>query len=367
VNVVAGNAQLRYSSDDQPGITRQRRGSGFVYLLPDGKPLKDEQTLQRIRKLAIPPAYRDVWICPAPQGHIQATGRDARGRKQYRYHALWREVRDADKFRRMLAFGRALPQIHKRVAAHSRLPGMPREKVLAAVVRLLESTLIRVGNEQYVRENRSYGLTTLRERHVDLKGNVIRFEFRGKHGIVHHVAVADPLAADVVRRCLELPGQELFQYLDDTGARRLVSSSDVNDYLREVSGEDFSAKDFRTWYATSRALEALATRSFTSARDAKAQLMEVICEISSRLGNTPTMCRKCYVHPGVVDAFLNGELSRMVTGSRRASPRVRLLHVLKRISTPLTARSGKARSARVPFANAHHHGSRSTSSVAQLR
>jgi DNA topoisomerase-1 len=331
--VSPGSVSLRYSTDERPGIRRRRCGGGFIYVLPDGRRLKDGEAIARIRRLAIPPAYQDVWICPLQDGHLQATGRDARGRKQYRYHPLWREVRDADKFRRMAAFGQALPRIHRRVAADSRLPQLSREKILATVVRLLESTLIRVGNEQYVKENRSYGLTTLRERHVEVKGDLIQFDFRGKHGLAHRVAVSDPRAAAVVRSCLELPGQELFQYLDESGQPKVVTSSDVNDYLQEIAGEEFSAKDFRTWYATSRALEVLAGRSFESMREAKSQLMELLVQISRRLGNTPTMCRKCYVHPGVVDAFLAGELAGEKVGRRGRSARQRLLQLLRKLSS----------------------------------
>jgi DNA topoisomerase-1 len=273
-----------------------------------------------------------VWICRDPQGHLQATGVDARGRKQYRYHAKWREVRDTHKFERMSAFGRALPRMHRRIAHNLKLPGMPREKVLATLVRLLESTLIRVGNVEYARTNHSYGLTTLRNRHVKLNGNVVRFRFRGKHGIQHEVEVEDPRAAKVVKGCLDLPGQELFEYVDDDGTVHNVGSSDVNDYLREITGDSFTAKDFRTWHATSDVLEALAGQHFESAREAKDKLKQVLQSVAERLGNTPAMCRKCYVNPVVLDAFLAGELRQ--NGLRGGSNgRVRLLHVLTRTST----------------------------------
>jgi DNA topoisomerase-1 len=327
---IASCDDLRYSTDAEPGIVRRRAGSGFVYTMPGGRRVTDEATLQRIRKLAIPPAYRDVWICRDAQGHIQAIGIDARGRKQYRYHPRWREVRDAHKFERMMAFGRALPRIHRRITRDLKQPGMSREKVLATLVRLLESTLIRVGNEEYARDNRSYGLTTLRNRHVKLNGSVMHFRFRGKHGIVHEIRIDDPRAAKVVRGCLDLPGQELFAYVDEKGEVRDVGSSDVNQYLQEITGEAFTAKDFRTWHATSEALEALAGQGFGNAREAKEKMKEVLQAIAGRLGNTPAMCRKCYVNPVVFDAFLAGELRE--TELRGGGERVRLLQMLT--STP---------------------------------
>jgi DNA topoisomerase-1 len=314
--------------------------------MPNGRRVNDSATLERIRKLAVPPAYTKVWICPDPQGHLQATGLDARGRKQYRYHAKWREVRDTHKFERMMEFGKTLPRIHRRVARDLKLAGMPREKVLATLVRLLESTLIRVGNVEYARTNHSYGLTTLRNHHVKLKGNVVRFRFRGKHGIQHEVKVEDPRAAKVVRGCLDLPGQELFEYLDEDGEVRDVGSSDVNEYLREVSGESFTAKDFRTWHATSEALEALAGQPFNNAREAKEKLKQVLQAVANRLGNTPTMCRKCYINPVVVDAFLAGEL-RQNTLRSGVNQRVRLLQLLSHtpagvgFARALRKRSGK--------------------------
>jgi DNA topoisomerase-1 len=329
---------LCYSSDAQPGIRRRKAGSGFYYVLPNGRRVTDAATLARIRKLAVPPAYRDVWICMEAAGHLQATGIDARGRKQYRYHPRWRMVRDAHKFERMLAFGRALPRIRRRLAHDLKLPGMPRERVLAAVVRLLERTLIRVGNEEYARANRSYGLTTLRNRHVAVNGSVVRFTFRGKHGIRHAIEVEAPRAAKVIRRCLELPGQDLFEYIDATGAVRDVGSSDVNAYLKDITGEDFTAKDFRTWFATSAALQSLVGRPFGTAKEARATLKAVLETIAKRLGNTPTMCRKCYINPIVVDAFLAGDLrERPVSG---AGARVQLLQLLAR--TPQGAGFGRA-------------------------
>jgi DNA topoisomerase-1 len=321
--------ELRYSNDSEPGIKRRRAGTGFFYVMPNGRRVSDPAMLERIRKLAIPPAYRDVWICRDAQGHIQATGIDARGRKQYRYHPKWREIRDAHKFERMMDFGKALPRIHRRVARDLKLPGMRREKVLATLVQLLESTLIRVGNDEYARDNKSYGLTTLRNRHVKVKGNVVHFRFRGKHGIEHEVEIEDPRAAKVIRGCLDLPGQELFEYEDENGVVRDVGSSDVNQYLREIAGEAFTAKDFRTWHATSQALESLAGHRFTNAREAKQKMKEVLQGVADKLGNTPTMCRKCYINPVVIDAFLAGELRENALKGG-GTERVRLLQILTR-------------------------------------
>ena len=329
---IASCDDLRYSSDSEAGISRRRAGSGFYYVMPNGQRLTDEATLARIRKLAIPPAYRDVWICRDARGHLQATGIDARGRKQYRYHERWRSVRDEHKFERMMGFGRVLPRIHKRIARDLRLRGMPREKVLATVVRLLEQTLIRVGNHEYARTNKSYGLTTLKNRHVNLKGDRMRFSFRGKHGIQHDVEIADPRLAKVLRGCLDLPGQELFQYVDENGTVRDVTSSDVNEYLREITGEPYTAKDFRTWHATSEVLERLAGEHFSTVKESKEKLKQVLQTVAKRLGNTPTMCRKCYVNPVVIDAFLAGEL-RSVALRGGGSERVRLLHLLTRTPT----------------------------------
>lgn len=328
---INGCRDLHFSTDAEPGLTRRRFGLGFVYLHPDGRRVTDAASLERIRKLAIPPAYRDVWICSDPCGHLQATGIDARGRKQYRYHTRWRSVRDAHKFRRMLEFGRALPRMRRRIARDLKRSGMPREKVLATVVRLLETTLIRIGNREYARANGSFGLTTLRNRHVDVSGCVVRFTFRGKHGIRHEAKVEDPRLARVVRRCLELPGQELFAYIDDDGVARDVGSSDVNAYLREIAGDLFTAKDFRTWYATSAALEALSGVQFGSASEARKTLQTALRSVADRLGNTPTMCRKCYINPVVIDAFMAGALRDNRVGDS-TNERVRLLHFLTRNS-----------------------------------
>jgi len=326
---IASCDELRFSSDSEPGITRRRAGSGFFYVGLTGRRVADQAVLARIRKLAIPPAYRDVWICRDVSGHLQATGIDARGRKQYRYHERWRSVRDAHKFERMMAFGRALPRLRRRISRDLKLPGMPRDKVLATIVRLLERTLIRVGNEEYARSNHSYGLTTLRNRHVGVKGNVARFSFRGKHGIKHEVAVEDPRVSAVLRKCLDLPGQELFEYVDEDGTVRDVGSSDVNEYLKSIAGEDFTAKDFRTWYATTSVLESLAGRPFNTVRESKEAVQRALRAVADKLANTPAMCRKCYVNPVVVDAFMAGEL-REVTLKGGGDGRVRLLHLLTR-------------------------------------
>jgi DNA topoisomerase-1 len=302
-------AGLRYVSDALPGLRRKRAGKGFSYIGLDGKPLRDEQVLERIRKLGIPPAWTDVWICPNPNGHIQATGRDARGRKQYRYHERWRQVRDENKYGRMIAFARALPQLRARVAEHLALPGLPREKVLATIVRLLESTLIRIGNAEYARSNKSFGLTTLRDQHVDISGSNIRFTFRGKSGKEHAIDVRDRHLARIVRRCRDIPGYELFQYLDEQGQRVDVTSDDVNGYLREISDQDFTAKDFRTWGGTIEMAQLLRELGpATSETDGKQKVTQAIKGVAERLGNTPTICRKCYVHPAVVEAYLDGSL-----------------------------------------------------------
>jgi DNA topoisomerase-1 len=301
----AHEAGLRYVSDERPGITRRRAGTAFRYLRPDGTPVRDEPTLRRIKRLAIPPAWTDVWITTDPRGHLQATGRDAKGRKQYRYHARWRAVRDATKYERMLAFGAALPTIRARVDKDLSRPGLPREKVLATVVRLLEATLIRVGNEEYARENRSYGLTTLRNRHVTITGTELRFELRGKSGKQHRISVRDRRLAGLLRRLQELPGQELFQYLDEDGARHAIDSDDVNGYLRETTGQDFSAKDFRTWAGT--VLCAVALREVAacaSETEARRNVTQVVKQVAQQLGNTPAVCRACYIHPAVIEAYV---------------------------------------------------------------
>ncbi|MBV8093270.1 MAG: DNA topoisomerase IB [Acetobacteraceae bacterium] len=305
----AKEAGLRYVSDRQPGIRRERTPEGFVYRNPDGSPVADEKTLERIKKLAIPPAYEQVWICRIPNGHLQAVGRDARGRKQYRYHARWRAVRDENKYEKMLAFGRLLPNIRARVQEDIGRPGLPREKVLAAIVRLLETTLARVGNEEYARANRSFGLTTLRNRHVKVAGSHIIFDFKGKHGIKHHIDLADRKLARIVRRCMDIPGQDLFQYIGEDGEPHGIGSEDVNAYLRDISGEEITAKDFRTWAATK--LAALALReleAFDNQAKAKKNVVRAVEAVAKMLGNTPAICRKCYIHPAIFDGYLDGSL-----------------------------------------------------------
>ena len=303
----AEEARLRYVSDDQPGYTRKAKGDEFEYFDTEGKPIRDEQRLLRIKRLAIPPAYTDVWICPSPNGHIQATGRDARGRKQYRYHERWREVRDESKYEKMIAFGDALPKLRKRMEADLALPGLPRNKVLATVVQLLQRTFIRIGNEEYARENKSFGLTTMKNHHVDVKGSKVRFRFRGKSGKKHEVGMQDRRIARIVSKMQDLPGQDLFQYVGDDGEVRDVTSEDVNDYLREITGEDFTAKDFRTWAGTVLTAMALNTvGAFETKKQAKANIKDAIGAVAKILGNTPAICRKCYVHPAVLESYLDG-------------------------------------------------------------
>lgn len=297
---------LRHVSDTAPGLRRRRAGKNWRIRDADGRPVTDAPTLARIRALAIPPAWTDVWICPLPHGHIQATGRDARGRKQYRYHDRWRLVRDADKFARLPAFGRALPRIRRRVAADLRRQGLVREKILAAMVRLLETTLIRVGNEEYARTNRSYGLTTLRARHAMVRGGEIRLRFNGKSGRVHRIDLLDPSLARLVRGLRELPGQELFHYIAPDGDVRLIDSEAVNTYLREAGGEEFSAKDFRTWAGTLLAAGHLAASALDETRPRKASVVNAVKAVAERLRNTPAVCRRSYIHPAVIQAYLKG-------------------------------------------------------------
>ena len=300
---------LRYVTDQMPGIRRERSGAGFRFRYATGELVQDAAVLQRIKSLVIPPAWQEVWICPDPCGHLQATGRDQRWRKQSRYHPRWRETRDETKYARMIQFAKVLPRIRKRVRRDLRLRGLPRDKVLATVVRLLEVSLIRVGNEEYARENDSFGLTTMRDRHVDVRGSTLRFHFRGKSGKWHNVDIEDAGLAKVVRRCQDLPGQELFQFVSDEGQRQAVISEDVNQYLREISGEDFTAKDFRTWAGTVLAALALSQfEQFDSQTRAKKNLVQAIEAVAERLGNTPAVCRKCYVHPEIISAYLDGTL-----------------------------------------------------------
>jgi DNA topoisomerase-1 len=318
----AKDAGLRHTTDADPGIRRLRRGRGFVYVGPRGRPVRDRATLARIRSLAVPPAWEDVWICPDPRGHLQATGRDARGRKQARYHPRWREVRDAVKFDRMVAFGRALPALRARVARDVAAEDVSPRCVVATIVRLLETTLIRVGNDEYARENRSYGLTTLRDGHVAPSGRGLRLRFAGKGGKPHEVEVTDARAARVVRECRDLPGQRLFQWVDDQGRRHAVSSEDVNAYLREATGEDFTAKDFRTWAGTVLALQALAgappPKGVTATRRA---INAAVDSVAERLRNTRAVCRRSYVHPAVIRACEERRLARAIAECSARGPR----------------------------------------------
>jgi DNA topoisomerase-1 len=306
----AAAAGLRYVSDEGPGIRRARAGTAFSYIAPDGQRIRDRGVIQRIKSLAIPPAWTDVWICPDAHGHLQATGRDARRRKQYRYHPRWRTVRDAAKYERLAALAEALPRIREQVERDMRQRGIPMTKVLAAVIKLLEATSIRVGNEEYRRLNRSFGLTTLQDRHARFEGRAVRFEFKGKSGRQHSVRLADKRLARIVKQCQDIPGQELFQYLDEDGRRHAIGSSDVNDYLREISGNDFTAKDFRTWNGTVLAMRYLKLCEAPSSLTAgKRQVTGAIKSVAQELGNTPAVCRKAYVHPVVLNAYLEGSLA----------------------------------------------------------
>lgn len=302
-------AGLRYVSDDKPGITRKRKGKDFVFLDAKGRMIRNRNEVIRIRRLAIPPAWKDVWICPVENGHLQATGRDDRGRKQYRYHADWRTVRDETKYHSMIAFARALPRLRSRVRRDLSHPGLPREKVLATVTRLLETTLIRVGNDEYARDNHSYGLTTMRNRHVQVRGPKVVFKFKGKSGKHHVIDVESRQLAAVVRRCRDLPGQELFGYVDADGAAHDITSGDINDYLHEITGQPFTAKDFRTWAGTVLAAQALREfEKFTTKTEAKRNMLRAIEAVSAMLGNTPAICRKSYIHPIILDTYLDGSL-----------------------------------------------------------
>src|SRR6266496_2484538 len=317
----AEEAGLRYVSDDSPGYRRKANGDHFEYLDTEGKGIRDEQRLLRIKRLAIPPAWTDVWICPSPNGHIQATGRDARGRKQYRYHDRWRELRDENKFGRLSDFAKALPNIRRRVAEDIKLAGLPRRKVLATIVRLLERTFMRIGNEEYARENKSFGLTTIKDRHVAVKGARVLFRFRGKSGRQHELDVTDRRVAKVIAKCQDLPGQDLFQCLEKGGEVRDVTSQDVNDYLRQIAGEDFTAKDFRTWGGTVLAATALSKQEeFQTKKQATSNIKTAICAVAELLGNTPAVCRKCYVHPVIVEAYLNRTRIAGLNGTKTLEP-----------------------------------------------
>jgi DNA topoisomerase I len=319
---------LRYVSDAQSGLKRLKSGAGFRYVNAGGKAVRDASTLKRIRALAIPPAWTDVWICPHENGHLQATGRDAKGRKQHRYHALWREVRDLTKYDRMIEFAEVLPKIRRRVARDIARAGLSREKVLATIVRLMDLTFIRVGNDEYAKNNGSYGLTTMKDQHAKIWGQRVQFSFRGKSGKYHSIEIEDRRLAKIVKSCQEIPGQELFQWINGDGKRHDVTSGDVNDYLREISGSDFTAKDFRTWAGTVLVAQALkATREFHTQQQAKKNIKQAIEIVAEKLGNTVAVCRKCYIHPFVIDGYLqkklpcNGEAASLDNGTIKPSKR----------------------------------------------
>jgi DNA topoisomerase-1 len=315
----AQSAGLHYVNDAKPGIRRIRAGTGFYYERPDGSRISDPEVLARIRALAIPPAYRDVWIAVDPRGHIQATARDAKGRKQYRYHPAWRAIRDTVKFERMLAFADALPRVREAVDQDLELPGLPKRKVLAAIVRLLERTHIRVGNEEYTRQNKSFGLTTLRNRHVQVIGDTVRFHFRGKSGKEHRVRISDKRLSRLVRRCMEIPGCSLFEYLDHEGAAHVIDSGDVNAYLKEISGQEFTAKDFRTWAGTVTAARLLRDSGpHTTQRELKRKISASLILVAEELGNTPAVCRKSYIHPAVLESYASGLIHRFAVLAPRA-------------------------------------------------
>jgi DNA topoisomerase-1 len=333
----AAKASLVYTTDDEPGIRRVRKGKGFRYTGPGGERVGEPAVLDRIRSLVIPPAWEGVWITTHPRGHLQATGRDARGRKQHRYHPRWREVRDADKFDRMSAFGKVLPRIRSRVARDLGRRGLPKEKVVATIVRLLETTFLRVGNEEYARQNSSFGLTTLRDRHVKVSGATVRFLFQGKSGVEVSTDVTSRRVARVIKRCEELPGQNLFQYIDEDGERHTVTSDDVNEYLRQTTGEDFTAKDFRTWAGTVLAARALREAAgFGSETESKRKVVAAIDDVARRLGHTRAVCRRSYVHPAVIETYLDGTLEAalgVATGRvqrRLSADEVAVLSLLRR-------------------------------------
>ena len=352
----ARSAGLHYVSNLVPGIRRIRVGKGFRYLTPEGKALRDRAELQRIGALVIPPAWTEVWICPTPRGHIQAVGRDARRRKQYRYHSRWREVRDETKYGQLVDFARALPALRRRVRSDLARPGLPREKVLATVVWLLETTMVRIGNEEYARANQSFGLTTMRDRHVNVSGHTFEFQFRGKSGKQHHVRVTDRRVARIVKACQDIPGYELFQYLDENGDAQTIDSADVNDYLRDLAGTDFTAKLFRTWAGTVQALKALdSRRTHESDAEGRRELAEVIREVATRLGNTPAVCRKCYIHPAVIDGFLAetlhpalDSLAKRARGGRGLSADERLTLTFLVQVQKQSARKGRRARGRAP-------------------
>jgi DNA topoisomerase-1 len=349
----ARQAGLHYVTDAQAGIRRVRRGGGFQYQDLHGGVVSNAETLARIRSLVIPPAWREVWICARDDGHLQATGRDARGRKQYRYHPRWREVRDETKYWRMASFGRVLPRIRARVGRDLARRGLPREKALAVVVRLLETTLIRIGNAEYARANASFGLTTLRGRQVRVRGAKLRFRFRGKSGVPHEVEHTDRRIARIVRRMQDLPGEELFQYVDEGGESRNLESADVNAYLRDAAGEEFTSKDFRTWAGTvlaARALHALGPPR--SHAHAKRNVVAAVEAVSRLLGNTRAVCRKCYIHPVVFEKYREGSLCVAMKG---CAPERAVLKLL-RPARPLRRLNGSSRGDRHGTHRYRHRG-----------
>ncbi|WP_341532027.1 DNA topoisomerase IB (plasmid) [Nostoc sp. UHCC 0302] len=325
---------LHYVSDTTPGIKRQRMGEEFCYFDIHGQKVDEQAELDRIKALIIPPAWNDVWICPHPQGHLQATGRDAKGRKQYRYHTHWHKVRSQTKFTRMIAFGQALPKLRQRVQQDLALPGLPKEKVLATIVKLLEITKIRVGNEEYAQTNKSFGLTTMRDRHVDISGCKLKFKFRGKSGVEHEIDLSERRLAKIVKKCQELPGQELFQYQGSEGSHQPINSSDVNGYLSEITELDFTAKDFRTWFGTVLAVQELYNLGkFKSQTEAKKNITQAIKNVADELGNRPATCRKYYIHPGVLDAYIDGSLLAIMEQELQRKPSTSLteLHLEERV------------------------------------
>ncbi len=342
-------AGLRYTTDARPGIRRLRRGRAFTYVDAEGKRVRAAAELARIRSLVIPPAWSDVWICPDSRGHLQATGRDARGRKQYRYHPKWRVARDETKYDRVIGFAKVLPVIRRTTSDHLRRQGLPREKVLATVVQLLEKTLIRVGNDEYARSNRSYGLTTMRDGHVEVRGPRVRFSFRGKSGVEHEIDLTDRRLAKIVKQCRDLPGYELFQYFDENGERQTVGSEEVNAYLKDITGQDLTSKDFRTWAGTVLAAQLLREfEAFTSNAQAKRNILAAVEMVARRLGNTKAVCRKCYIHPAIFDAYLDGSMLETIAQRARNVSRAvdrltqgeaAVLRLLKR----RTARNSKQR------------------------
>ena len=341
-------AGLRYVTGEGPGIIRRRAGKGFTYLGVDGKPLRDKATLERIRSLVIPPAWESVWICPFENGHIQAVGRDARGRKQYRYHSRYREVRDEVKFGRMIAFGAVLPKIRQKVNEDLSVPGLPRRKVIAAIVRLLDETCVRIGNDEYAKSNKSYGLTTLKEHHVDTHGDTLRLHFRGKSKQEHDITLRDRRLARIVNQLQELPGQELFQYRQEDGEYAKVDSVDVNDYLREITGEEFTAKDFRTWHGTGQVVEELAALTpAESETQAKRNIVEAVKATARRLGNRPAACRKYYIHPAILESYVEHKMFPAIAHSRpRTVAAATKLRKEELAMLRLVASSGNRRSAK---------------------